>query len=104
VSTSSLDQLELQLEELEASADPQAAEQKFSTPWRRKPGSQLTRRWMEGFFVQARRPYIYRVSGQGARSLGWIHAPKTLILLGPRSSASEPGAAPFVPASRFQTQ
>ena len=45
MSTSSLDQLELQLEELEASADPQAAEQKFSAPWRRKPGSQLTRRW-----------------------------------------------------------
>ena len=47
MSTSSLDQLELQLEELEASADPQAAEQKFSGPWRRKPGSQLTRRWRE---------------------------------------------------------
>ena len=45
MSTSSLDQLELQLEELEASADPHAAEQKFSAPWRRKPGSQLTRRW-----------------------------------------------------------
>jgi hypothetical protein len=59
---------------------------------------------MEGFFVHARRPYMYRVSGQGARSLGWIHAPKTLILLGPRSSASEPGASPFVPASRLQTQ
>ena len=48
MSTSSLDQLELQLEELEASADPQAAEQKFSAPWRRKPGSQLTRRWSKG--------------------------------------------------------
>jgi len=47
MSTSSLDQLELQLEELEASADPHAAEQKFSAPWRRKPGSQLTRRWFE---------------------------------------------------------
>src|ERR1700736_876048 len=34
MSTSSLDQLELQLEELEASADPQAAKQKFSAPWR----------------------------------------------------------------------
>ena len=45
MSTSSLDQLELQLEELEASADPQAAGQKFSEPWRRKPGSQLIRRW-----------------------------------------------------------
>jgi hypothetical protein len=32
MSTSSLDQLELQLEELEASADPHAAEQKFSAP------------------------------------------------------------------------
>jgi hypothetical protein len=47
MSTSSLDQLELQFEELEASADPHAAEQKFSAPWRRKPGSQLTRRWRE---------------------------------------------------------
>jgi hypothetical protein len=45
MSTSSLDQLELQLEELEASADPHAAEQKFSASWRRKPGSQLTPRW-----------------------------------------------------------
>ena len=33
MSTSSLDQLELQLKELEASADPQAAGQKFSAPW-----------------------------------------------------------------------
>jgi hypothetical protein len=47
MSTSSLDQLELQLEELEVSADPQAAGQKFLAPWRRKPGSQLTRRWRD---------------------------------------------------------
>jgi hypothetical protein len=48
MSTSSLDQLELQLEELEAMLTPHAAEQKFSAPWRRKPGSQLTRRWRKG--------------------------------------------------------